>query len=147
MTEQFIPKITFSVVSPTSVSIIRDGKTIGHVWAADEKESPYPHDRTPHCLNSIQICGFDAMSEVWACGIFLSKKDCVVSFIPIDDIWYQGKAVKYSEYVKKFFETKEHELKTGVETMKIVEITKKDSLDITKLLSFKDWVATEGFAK
>jgi hypothetical protein len=136
--------ITFKLESPTYISVIRDGIVIGQIFSQNENH-PYPHDDSEYCLNSIQICGFDKMSEIWACGVFSGKKDCVVHFLPTDSEYYKRKSIEYSEYVKTFFSSTSNIIKTGVEEMQISKIVNKDGKDINKLMSFKDWLQVNPF--
>lgn len=95
-------KITFKKESDTYISIMRDGKKIGHVYSqTSEKQhnTPYPHDDTEYCLNSIQVCGFDRASKIWGCGPFHGKKDIVVSFIPNNE-YTDTKKQQYKFYVE-----------------------------------------------
>ena len=136
-------KITFKLnKNKTSVDIIRHNKKIGHIWSqAEDGTTPYPYDNTIHTLNSVQICGFDDISQIWACGPFRGKKDCVIKFMPIDDNdYYQEKLKDYEEYVKGFFDSEIKELKTcGV---RIVNTKAKRKL--TELKSFHDFVQHDG---
>jgi hypothetical protein len=115
-------KISFQLNSPTSVAIMRGDKQIGQIWSESSSgTTPYPHDNSIYCLNSIQICGFDKMSEVWACGPFSGHKDCVVHFLPTDENYYQEKKGQYSRYVRDF------------------------KGDVSELLNFKDFCSVHPF--
>lgn len=97
--------ITFELEegSNTSILVKRDGKSIGRVWSQhSDGGTPYPHDETEYCLNSVQICGFDRMSEIWGCGPFKGKKDCVIHFVDNDNEYHQGKEKKYRNYIENF---------------------------------------------
>lgn len=137
-----ISEITFEMENKekTSVLMMRKGKIIGRVWSeSDSGMLPYPHQvGNIGCENSIQICGFDNISEIWGCGIFEGKKDCVVSFNTKDTEYDKQRIKAYEEYVKTFFEPKVKELKTGCETMRIGTMAKKK--DMTKLKSFNEWL-------
>jgi len=94
-------KITFEKKSDTSIGVWREGKEIGCIWS--EKSAggmPYPHDDSIYCKNAIQICGFDAVSETWGCGIFKGKKDLVVSFDYIDDGYKNDQVRAYERYLR-----------------------------------------------
>ena len=139
-------KITFEFENEekTSVLIKRDGKIIGRFWSEQPGQScntPYPHDESTYCLNSIQICGFDRISQTWGCGPFAGKKDCVIHFIPDNEKYYKEKRKQYAEYVKNFFNGKISKIETGIETMNIAEIKCKENKDITSLQSFDHWVS------
>ena len=88
----------------TSILVKRkDGEVIGRIWAQGKDGGfPYPHSSDEYCKNSIQICGFDKISEVWACGPFQGKKDCVVHFIDMKSDYREAKLKKYENYVKEF---------------------------------------------
>lgn len=120
-----LTKITFKKKSDTEISILMNGKNVGHIWSEGSKEHlPYPHDKDKeYCKNSIQICGFDKCSEVWACGVFHGKKDLVINFIDMSSEFMQSEEGAYRNYVDQF-------LKSGVE--------------MTKLKTFPDWVAHMG---
>jgi len=112
-------KITFELETPTMVKVMRSGKQIGQVWSQqNEGTTPYPHDRDAYCLNSVQICGFDRISETWACGPFSGHKDCVIHFLPTDEEYYKNKKTEYSKYIENY---------RG---------------EITEMLNFKDFCAT-----
>ena len=73
-----LTKISFELVSNTKVNIIRDGKLIGHMFSQGEGDYdlPFPGDKSNNIvLNSVQICGFNSLSEVWGCGVFQGTKD------------------------------------------------------------------------
>jgi hypothetical protein len=95
-------KITFKLETDTYISVMRNGKKIGHIYSqlkSKDYNKPYPHTENEYCLNAIQICGFDKISEVWACGPFHGKKDVVIHFTP--DIEYIEKKKKlYKSYVE-----------------------------------------------
>lgn len=102
-------KITFKSESDTYISIMRDDKKIGHIYSErknvykvgeDDDGHPYPHDDSEYCLNSIQICGFDKISEVWGCGPFEGKKDVVIHFIPNNE-YIESKKKQYGYYIKE----------------------------------------------
>ena len=138
-------KITFEMnKNKTEIDIMRHNKKIGHIWSqAEDGTTPYPHNNTIHCLNSVQICGFDDISAIWACGPFRGKKDCVIKFMPIDDNnYYQEKMKDYKEYVKGFFCTEIKHVKTRVEKIPYVEI--KTKRELTELKSFHDFVQHDG---
>lgn len=102
-------KISFKLEGDNEVLIIRNGKTIGKVWSQFQdsmKTTPYPHNDSEHCLNSVQICGFDSMSEVWACGPFQGKRDCVINFMDLDNKYYSSKEDKYKNYVQNILNGK-----------------------------------------
>ena len=127
----------------TSVKIIRNNKTIGRVWSEQLfKDSsltlPYPHDKTNYCINSVQICGFDKMSEIWSCGPFKGKKDCVIHFIPFEDKYYQEKRKKYFEYVKGFMESEIKEVE-GYPDMRITQLNEREDKPIETLQAFESW--------
>ena len=130
--------------SDTSIMIIRDGKSIGRIWSeVDSKETgiflPYPHDKDKeYCKNSVQICGFDNISQIWGCGVFEGKKDCVISFNTTDTEYDLQKLKEYEEYVKGFFTSRVKELKTGCSSFNVSEISGKG--DFTRLKSFNDWL-------
>ncbi len=107
----------------TSVLMKRDGETIGRIWSqhGDGKhDTPYPHDQSEYCLNSVQICGFDRISEIWGCGPFTGKKDCVIHFRPDSLEYYVTKKKEYRKYVENFLNKKEN--------------------DVSSMQSFDDWV-------
>lgn len=118
MNKKSTTKITFKLESPTYVSIIRAGKRIGHVYS-DREESykvgddaggkPYPHEESIYCLNAIQICGFDKISETWGCGPFHGKKDCVMHFLPLTDDYIKSKLKGYRTYVENKMNKEEHD--------------------------------------
>jgi len=67
MAEEQKTEITFELEegSNTSVLIKRNKETIGRVWSQSNGKTcntPYPHDKSTYCLNSVQICGFDRIS-------------------------------------------------------------------------------------
>jgi hypothetical protein len=129
-------KITFALESDTSVSVIRDGKQIGRVWSMNEDGTkPYPHNDTPYCLNSVQICGFDKISEIWGCGPFEGKKDCVIHFVPYKEEYYQHKIKEYEKYVESFFSSDYEKIGDEVHSFVIVNKNK----DLKELKSFTDW--------
>lgn len=127
----------------TSVLIKRGDKTIGRVWSEQSNGGlPYPSDATKtYCKNAIQICGFDKISEIWQCGPFKGKKDCVVSFLPIDDEYYQEKLKKYGEYVRGFIETEIKKLENGAGEFNMTEI--KFRKHLYELKSFNEWIEHE----
>lgn len=135
-----LSKITFEKEngSNTSVLAIRDGKTIGRIWSElSDGTLPFPHNKdSVEVNNSIQICGFDRISEVWPCGPFEGKKDCVVSFNTTEDPYSIQKIGEYEEYVKEFFSNviKDSKVK-GFQLIKSTTIK-----DLTKLKSFNDWL-------
>ena len=101
-------KITFKLESDTYISVLREGKIIGHIYSERKdiykvgEESgghPYPHDNSEYCLNAIQICGFDKISEVWGCGPFHGKKDVVIHFTPNIE-YINNKKKQYKFYVE-----------------------------------------------
>jgi DNA-directed RNA polymerase subunit RPC12/RpoP len=103
MVPELKSKITFELETPGLVKIMREGKQIGQVWSElPSGTTPYPHNESIPCLNSIQICGFDKMSEIWACGPFHGKKDCVVSFTPVSELmeYMERKTKSYLNYVQ-----------------------------------------------
>lgn len=102
-------KITFELggtitqiqAGATYVKIMRDGEQIGQVWSEQPSgTTPFPHDESSYCLNSVQICGFDKISETWGCGPFHGKKDCVVHFFPKDP-YFERKKKDYQIYVQR----------------------------------------------
>lgn len=100
-------KITFELEDKHTIRIIRDGKKIGHFYSGDGRGAmPYPHDDSVYCLNSIQICGFDKISEVWGCGPFHGHKDVVINFIEEND-YIKQKTEGYLHYVKQKIAKKE----------------------------------------
>lgn len=114
--------ITFKAETDTYISVWRNGKQIGQIYSqTDDKQhnTPYPHEQSIYCLNAIQICGFDKISEVWGCGPFHGKKDVVVHFIPMDDEYNQKRLKFYETYVQN-------------------KINKKETANIQ---NFKDWSA------
>jgi len=118
-------KITFKQDSKTYVSIMRNGKQIGHIYSQlKDGGRPYPHRDDTYCNNSIQLCGFDRLDGPWACGPFQGHKDLVAHFRPTEDKYYNDKKTQYADYVKGYI---------GDE--------KKDPRE---LLSFEDWVQTIG---
>lgn len=127
--------------SDTSILIMRDKKIIGRIWSqhigdnAKYIQLPYPHNESDVCKNSIQICGFDRISEVWACGPFDNKKDCVVSFDTYNTDYDKQQIKNYEQYVRKFFTNVIKDSK--VKDFKIIQSTVIK--DITKLKSFNDW--------
>jgi hypothetical protein len=128
----------------TVCNIFRKDIHIGRVWAEQDSLFPFPHDNTLYCKNSIQICGFDHMSEVWACGPFSGKKDCVVHFIPTDDEYYQQKSKEYAKYVQDFFKAETKTLHDGVGPFNVTDMKVRDGKDLGQLKSFRDWLATGG---
>lgn len=94
-------KITFKLLSDTQIAIMRDGNSIGMIWSEKKDGTlPYPHEQYEHVANSIQLCGFDSMSEMWGCGVIHGKKDVVIKFIPLSE-WTEGTILKYQNYVKE----------------------------------------------
>jgi len=129
----------------TDIEILRGGKKIGHIWSQKKDgTTPYPSDKSIKTLNSIQICGFDKMSEVWSCGIFDSKKDCVVYFMPLDEQYHQEKLREYSKYVASFFDPEIKKFKTGYAEEEIVKMNRKEDKDFSQMKSFKEWLDKEG---
>lgn len=103
----------FDGKSKTSVLMKRDGETIGRIWSqgsGDKHNTPYPHNDSEDCINSVQICGFDRISEIWGCGPFKGKKDCVIHFIPTNHEYYIRKKVDYERYVKGFLYSKKNDI-------------------------------------
>jgi len=97
MKEQIHTKIWFEHEkgSKTSMLVKRGKETIGRVWSQQSDGwTPFPHNKDAYCFNSVQICGFDRMSEVWACGPFDGKKDCVIHFLPTEHKYYVESAFK-----------------------------------------------------
>jgi len=93
-------KIIFAKESDTSIGVWRDGKEIGHIWSeGNTGRMPYPHDDSHYCKNAIQICGFDAVSETWGCGIFKGKKDLVVSFDYLNEEYKKDQVQAYEKYL------------------------------------------------
>ena len=136
-------KMTFKLESDTKVLVFQNGQEVGHIWSQDKSGgTPYPHTNHICCLNSIQICGFDKMSEVWACGVYKGKKDCVISFMPMNDGWYKEQLVKYGEYVKSFFDINVKKVKTPVRQCHTGEMNSREK--IKELKSFRDWLQTGG---
>lgn len=133
-------EITFEMENKDKTSVLakRNGKIIGRVWSEMiDGMLPFPHDNESlEVKNSIQICGFDRISEVWACGPFHGKKDCVVSFNTIDTDYDKQRIQEYDNYVREFFSNviKDSKVK-GFQLIKSTTIK-----DITKLKSFNDWV-------
>lgn len=112
-------KITFKKVSDTYVSILLNGKQVGHIFSKmDSGTKPYPHEHTEYCNTSIQLCGFDRCSEVWACGIFSGKKDLVVNFIDTSEEYRNSKLGTYKFYVKNHLNSNK---------------------EINELMNFSDW--------
>ena len=144
MIKMTLSEITFEMEndSNTSFLMMRKGKAIGRVWSEsimlDKPFLPYPHDESKDGKNSIQICGFDNISEIWTCGQFGGKKDCVVSFNTKDSDYDKQRIKAYEEYVMTFFEPTVKKLKTGCETIHIGKMTKKK--DMTTLKSFNEWL-------
>lgn len=140
--------IYFELVSDTEIKVMRNGKQIGRMYSdtGGQSGTPYPHEQNTYCLNSIQICGFDRMSEVWGCGPFAGKKDCVVHFMPLDEPYYVEARKRYEAYVKKFFEAKAHEDGHPLTKEKMIwaSLDVNEKKDITALKSFDTWVMTEG---
>lgn len=139
-------KISFELTSPTRIGIMRDGVEIAYIYSQTKDGfTPYPHDKRTYCLNSIQICGFDKLDGPWACGVLEGKTDVVLNFFPTDDAWYREKGEQYAKYVERFFKTKmnAYPVTEGME-QQIASVVRKDGIDIRKLRSFKDWLATEG---
>lgn len=127
----------------TSVKVIRDNKQIGRIWS-EQSDSPslhlpYPHEDISYCHNSIQICGFDRMSEIWGCGPFQGKKDCVVHFTPTTDKYYQDRMKRYQEYVLSFFDKNAHKVEFGREEMYVPDIKLREDKPIDTMQSFDDW--------
>jgi hypothetical protein len=135
--------------SKTVCNIFRGDQHIGRIWAEYESTKkttlPYPHDEnSAYCQNSIQICGFDHISQTWGCGPFAGKKDCVIHFLPTDEDYYEQKAKEYAEYVKNFFSIKVKTLKSGVGEFHVADSEVSKERDITKVKSFADWLDTGG---
>lgn len=138
-------KLSFELESPTVCYIVRDGNRIARMWSQfDEGMTPYPHDKTSYCLNSVQICGFDKIAGPWACGPYPGQQDVVLHFFPIDDEWYKQQGERYAKYVQDFFTAETKMLRIGVGEFQVTDIKKKTNLDIRKLKSFKDWLSTYG---
>lgn len=137
-------KITFKLKSKTCVGIIRDGEQIGHMWSESKDGTlPYPHDDNKvYCQNSIQLCGFDRLDGAWACGIYEGKRDLVVQFRNDKVKYTKEKLKEYEDYVKRFFETRSEEVKTGKETFHIGKMKAKK--DLGKLQNFDDWFRSCG---
>lgn len=127
----------------TSVRVKRDNQVIGRIWSEENSSLPYPSDESEYSKNSIQICGFDKMSEVWACGPFSGKKDCVIHFLPNDTKYHQRKSKEYSEYVKDFFSAESHEIIVGAETIRVGTVENKR--DLSKLKNYNDWLLHNPF--
>jgi hypothetical protein len=97
-------KITFELESETSVSIKQNGIQVGRLWSEHKDGTmPYPHDESDRTKNSIQLCGFDRQSEIWACGPFEGKKDTCFSFLEIKD--KNVSLSHYEDYVKNCIRT------------------------------------------
>lgn len=141
MREEIKSNITFEYETnkQTSIVIKRNNERIGRIWSQlSDGTTPYPHNK--HDLDSIQICGFDKMSEIWGCGPFDGKKDCVIQFIDINDDYYKEQLEGYKNYVKGFTLKTMKELKTGAITLPYAQITIKDQ--VKELKSFQDWMQT-----
>lgn len=120
-------KITFEMESNTSVNVLLNGKKVGHIWSEDKKGSlPYPHKEDEKNRELIQICGFDAASEIWACGKFSGKKDLTLRFAEMDDTYYEE---RYKEEYKKY----------------VAELLAADKVQEVK--SYFDWVQHDGYPK
>ena len=138
-------KITFEFENEqkTSIKVMRDGKQIGRLWSEQTEGSltlPYPHNDISYCYNSIQICGFDRMSEIWGCGPFQGKKDCVVHFTPVSEQYYQDKMKRYQEYVLSFFDKTAHKVDLGNnDSIYVPDIKLKEDKHIGSMQSFDDW--------
>ncbi len=139
-------KITFKETGiDTKIDIMRNGKKIGHIWSQlDDGMTPYPHKEDGSCLNSIQLCGFDTMSEVWGCGVFKGKKDTVINFLPEfkDNDYIKTKMSEYDEYVRRFFEIHVKLGTTGKDNFQYATMNTIRSL--TELKSFNDFVLHDG---
>lgn len=118
-------RITFEQHSSTYIKIMRDGKQIGQVYSEfDDGTLPYPHNpNSEKCKNSIQLCGFDGVSQTWACGQFTGKKDLVVNFIDYNGAYMQEQEKEYRIYVEQFMQHK---------------------FPMDKLKPFKEWVEHMG---
>jgi hypothetical protein len=91
--------ITFELESDTSVSIKQDGKQVGRIWSEHKDGTlPYPHDECERTKNTVQLCGFDRQSEIWACGPFEGKKDSCFTFINLQE--KVESLSKYEDYIK-----------------------------------------------
>jgi len=80
-------RITFKQVNETEVDVLEDGKIVGNIWSCKQSKDDYPYIEhkgyeadSDNKREEVQICGFNAMSVVWDCGIFEKKKDLVVTF-------------------------------------------------------------------
>ena len=90
--------ITFEKESETSINILRDGKHVGNIWS-ESKDGSMPYSN--ETKDSIQICGFDTISEIWGCGIFKGHKDCVIEFFNIDSKEFKEQEQnKYKKYLQ-----------------------------------------------
>lgn len=122
----------------TSVLVKRGEDIIGRVSAQNGDLLPFPHDKTKtYCKNSIQICGFDKISQVWQCGPFQGHKDCVVTFQPLKNEWHKDQLKEYEEYVKNFFAAKIRAVAVGDKTMHAVDVTFRKP--VSKLMSYNEW--------
>lgn len=90
--------ITFELESDTSVSIKQDGKQVGRIWSEHKDGTlPFPHDETERTKTTVQLCGFDRQSEVWACGPFEGKRDSCFTFLNPDKD--DATLKRYKEYI------------------------------------------------
>lgn len=55
-------KITFELVNEQYISIIADGKKVGHIFS--------PSGSGEDVTNAIQVCGFEEAFDLWGCGVF-----------------------------------------------------------------------------
>lgn len=103
MEEKKKTKITFEKESDTYVSILLNGKQVGHIYSEmKDGTHPYPHEDNEYCLTSIQLCGFDRCSQIWPCGIFHGRKDLVVNFSDNETDYMKQEEKEYRRYVKDF---------------------------------------------
>lgn len=139
-------KIVFEFANEqkTEIKVIRDGEQIGRIWSEQHESEgrlnlPFPHEDISYCHHSIQICGFDRISEVWGCGPFQGKKDCVVHFTPTKDQYYQDRMKRYQEYVLSFFHKTAHKVSFGPEEIYVPDIKLAEGKPIDTMQSFDDW--------
>jgi hypothetical protein len=124
----------------TSILVKRENKTIGRIWSKNNSgDTPYPNNNNHNSENSVQICGFDKMSEIWQCGPFTGKKDCVIHFRPLDDDWYKEQLEKYDKYVQNFYTIESKEI-TRPNSKKFIHNKIEKTRDLSKLKSFNEWV-------